>query len=597
MKKFEFNPESYIETLRPLCLELSKIESISEKSVEKLQKKYTKSRDKIFGRDEIIAGIKFLGKKGELVEDVSEKLIEKIKLKPTRSISGVTTVTVLTKPFACPGRCIFCPNDIRMPKSYITTEPGAQRALMNRFSPYLQVFNRLLALSNIGHPTSKIELLILGGTWSYYPINYKIWFIKECFRAMNDFGDGFSKQLEDDYTIDITNDLKNDLNDQIRQKVGNKPYNQLIQSDEYKKLFSKNIQDKSPENTKEELWILLSKEQNRNVLNKTKCVGLVLETRPDCINVDEVLHMRKLGATKVQIGFQTLDDEISKLNKRGEKREHVVEAFKLLRAGGFKIHGHYMPNLFGSTVQKDLEVYKELFDSPLFRPDELKIYPTSVIKNTELFDKFNSGEYKPYETKELVDLIADCIEYTPEYCRLTRIIRDIPSTEIEGGNKTTNLREVVEYKLKKESRRNRNIRNREVRDEKIDPRNLKLDVFEYDTSVTREFFLQFITNEHKIAGFLRLSLPNTSQSLISVDLNGCAMIREVHIYGPSIEVEEVSDGFAQHLGLGSKLIEESKKISKKYNFSKLAVISAIGTRDYYKKREFSDEYPWMIATI
>lgn len=597
MNKYEFNPEKYKDELVAIISEAVSLPHFTQYRFDRILKKYPKDGDKIFSKDNIIRGIDWIRENQIDIgasRDEMDNLISNIKMKPTRTISGVTTVTVLTKPFACPGKCIFCPNDIRMPKSYIASEPGAQRALVNRFSPYWQVYTRLKAYKNIGHPTDKIELIILGGTWSYYTEKYKLWFISECFRAMNEFSTDSDIQIDETNSRDsIDTLLKNDINESLRKTLGNKPYNQLIVSKEYKEKFAESNIVKEGEYT----WEDLEKLHEINSKSRCRCVGLVLETRSDVINEKEVYMMRRLGATKIQLGIQTFDDEVSEMNKRGETKSQVANAFLLLRSAGFKIHGHIMPNLYGATPGSDLKVYRELFESPDFKPDELKIYPTSIIKNTELHELWKEGRYKPYSTDELIDLLADCIELTPEYCRLTRIIRDIPSQEIEDGNKTTNLREVVEYKLRKEGRQNRNIRAREVKGKKLNASDLRLDIFKYETFQTNELFMQYITSDRLIAGFLRLSLPKTSKNLITSELDKCAMIREVHVYGPSLELSKDSEGQAQHLGLGTKLIEEAKKIVKENGYSKLAVISAIGTREYYEKRGFGLTGLYQVAEV
>lgn len=607
MQSYNFTPEKYKKELKSIILKILANEDFDLRALDKILKLHPKDKNGIFSRDSIIAGLQYFAKSENAVEagfepvDIErfEDITDAIKLKPMRTVSGVTTVTVLTKPFACPGQCVFCPNDVRMPKSYIASEPGAQRALMNRFSPYGQVFNRLQALKNIGHPTQKIELLILGGTWSYYPQKYKVWFIHECFRAMNDFSrkydlsiDVESNNQEELKIVNIRQDLKEDFNDKLRETYGNKPYNQLIQTKEFKEVFTDKIITE-----RDVTWEMLEKEQEFNSTSNSRCVGLVLETRPDSINPKEVLDLRKLGATKIQLGIQTLDDRISDLNKRGEHRVDTALAFQLLRAGGFKIHAHIMPNLYGSTPELDLQVYKELFESEDYKPDELKIYPTSIIKNTELYTLWQEGKHTPYTTQELVDLIAACMENTPEYCRLTRIIRDIPSTEIESGNKTTNLREIVEFKLEKEGRRNENIRAREVKTKSLKFEDLKLVEVPYSTQLANEVFLQYVTSKNEIAGFLRLSLPTNKQNIITEELNECAIIREVHVYGPSMELSKDSTGQAQHLGLGSKLIERAKEITKESGFERLAVISSIGTREYYDKRGFKLDKYYQIADL
>jgi elongator complex protein 3 len=605
MNKYDFDVKKYSAELELIIKEILNSKDFDLPTLDKILKRNPKDKNKIFSRDNLIAGIEYFSKDPESFnltdQDVIDlKLtIDKIKLKPMRTASGVTTVTVLTKPFACPGKCVFCPNDVRMPKSYITNEPGAQRALMNRFSPFGQVYNRLRAIKSIGHPTQKIELLILGGTWSYYPKKYQIWFIHECFRAMNQFSlsDGAEivvggESYQDVKNIDITEDLKVDFNDSLRSKLGDKPYNQLIQTPEFKEYFKDKVIEE-----KDITWEDLFLQQEVNSKSTTRCVGLVLETRPDSINPKEVLDLRKFGATKIQLGIQTLDNRISDLNKRGEHKIHTANAFNLLRAGGFKIHAHIMPNLYGATPEIDLSVYKELFSDLNYKPDELKIYPTSIIKNTELYDLWKEGKYTPYSTSQLVDLLADCMEVTPQYCRITRVIRDIPSTEIEGGNKTTNLREVVEFKLKKEGRSNLNIRAREVQYKSLKFTDLNLDIVEYQTTNSTEYFLQYVTSTMQIAGFLRLSIPTSKENQITSELNNSAIIREVHVYGPALDLSTDSVGQAQHLGLGTKLIEKAKELTINNGFTRLAVISSIGTREYYLKRGFKLDQYYQVAEV
>jgi len=601
------------QNLRSFALQLIRLSKnsnkiLNHKDIDKLIKKYSVGKASCYTRDQIIISLRNLASTGKISFEDAEYCIKTLKLKPTRSISGVTTVTVLTKPYACPGRCIFCPNDIRMPKSYIATEPGAQRALVNKFSPYLQVFNRLMALFNIGHPVSKIELLVLGGTWASYPSKYKVWFIYECFKAMNDFGELLENNFSNTCKVSLNKEIENnpllnflfnsslDINATIRKVSNKKYYNELLQTKEYTDLFAKYVIDESEKFDLSDLWFKLEEQHIRNEISKVRCVGLVLETRPDTINQEEVYNMRKLGATKVQIGFQCTDDEINKLNKRGERVEQIYNAFYLLRAGGFKIHGHFMPNLYGSTVQKDIQMYKEIFESPNLRPDELKIYPTSVIKDTELYEKYLKGEYKTYSREELQYLISELILLTPEYCRLTRIIRDIPSTEIEAGNKITNLRQISEEIVQKKGE-DKNIRAREIKDEIVEPGSVFLKSLEYDTSFSKEMFLQFVTKENKLAGFLRLSLPKFTKNPISSDLDNVAMIRELHVYGPVVDIGNFSEGHAQHLGLGNKLLNKAFEISKSAGFKKVAVISAVGTRQYYLKRGFENTKPWMIGDL
>jgi len=497
-----------------------------------------------------------------------------LQMKTTRTISGVTPVTVLTKPFPCPGKCIFCPSDVMMPKSYLSSEPGAQRAFANKFDPYYQTYNRLCAYAGIGHPTDKIELIILGGTWSVYPKEYQIWFVKRCFDAMNDF---------DADTFEFKN------------PEATMPYDENATKDDvhettYNKQVSKRKVDITTENaTYDELFI----SQKINETAKSRCVGLVVETRPEYVTDEELIHTRKLGATKVQMGIQSLNDEVLELNKRGHTVEETKNAFKLLRKYGFKIHGHWMPNLYGSTPEKDIEDYKKLF-TPDFCPDELKIYPCSLIETAELMNYYKKDLWHPYSEQELSKVLVEVFKNTPRYCRLTRVIRDIPSQEIVVGNKKTNFRQVIEQELKNQNIKPVEIRSREVRGKLIGIKDLDINIYEYPTSTTKELFIEYITKADELAGFLRLSLPFE----YSFDNTKSAMIREIHVYGQSIEIGLKEDGSPQHTGLGKSLIEKAKQICKAEGFANLYVISSVGTREYYKKRGFVDSglYQKLVTT-
>jgi elongator complex protein 3 len=324
----------------------------------------------------------------------------------------------------------------------------------------------------------------------------------------------------------------------------------------------------------------------RNETAPCRCVGLVVETRPDHISEDEVLRIRRLGCTKVQIGFQSLNDDVLRLNRRGHTVEATRRAVRLLRRAGFKVHAHWMPNLYGSSPADDIADYARMFADPDFRPDELKVYPCSLIESAALMQNYRDGSWRPYTHDELLDVLVECFRLTPEYCRLTRVIRDIPGTDIVVGNQTTNFRQLVEAELERRGERSRDSRAREVRHRPTSPESLLLDEVWYRSSVGDEVFLQFIDADRSIAGFLRLSLPELPP-LIS-ELDGAAMIREVHVYGQSVEIGENAPGRAQHSGLGTRLIERATAITRERGYRRLAVISAIGTREYYRKRGFED---------
>jgi elongator complex protein 3 len=276
-------------------------------------------------------------------------------------------------------------------------------------------------------------------------------------------------------------------------------------------------------------------------------------------------------------------------NKRGHTVEESRRAVRMLRRAGFKIHAHWMPNLYGATLESDLADYDRLFGDPDFRPDELKIYPCSLIESAELMRHYRDGSWRPYAHDELLDLLTACFLKTPEYCRLTRVIRDIPGTDIVDGNKTTNFRQLVEAELARRGERGRDIRAREIRLAPIHPEALTLDEIAYETSIGREVFLQFIDGERRIAGFLRLALPSSPPpDNLADDLMDAAIIREVHVYGQAVEIGERESGRAQHNGLGARLIERAAAIAREAGYARLAVISAVGTRAYYRRRGFAD---------
>jgi elongator complex protein 3 len=470
-------------------------------------------------------------------------LLARIRLKPVRTLSGVTTVTVLTKPYPCPGQCIFCPDEARMPKSYLSDEPGAMRAVEHDFDPYAQVRSRLEALESIGHPTDKVELLILGGTWSYYRRDYQEWFVIQCFKALNGPNPPLPPSL------------------QGRGDTGGIGPVHLIN-------------ETAP---------------HRNV-------GLVVETRPDEITLDELAWFRHLGVTKVQMGAQSLDDHILEINARGHTAAETHRAVALLRAAGFKIVLHWMPNLLGATLDTDRADFPRLWEG--LCPDEIKIYPTQLLENAPLYEYWRRGEYQPYTQEELVALIADLKPAIPRYCRVNRVVRDIPSTHVVAGNKRTSLRQDVHAELRRRGTRCNCIRCREVREQAVETSALELDDLAYPADSAEEHFLSFVTPEDKIAGFLRLCLPNVDSPSTGLgDLDDAAIVREVHVYGQSLPVGEEGNGAAQHTGLGTRLLEVAEKIAQRRGFHRMAVIAAVGTRRYYLERGFDRGKLYLVKSL
>lgn len=481
------------------------------------------------GKHALVAVYRQLTESGEWAEDPA--LLARIRMKPVRTLSGVTTVTVLTKPYPCPGKCIFCPTDVRMPKSYLPDEPGARRALQHDFDPYTQVASRLEALEAVGHPTDKIELLILGGTWSAYRGDYQEWFVRRCFDALNGV---VSETLVEAQGV------------------------------------------------------------NETALHRN--VGLVIETRPDRVNRAELARLRRLGVTKVQLGAQSLDDHILEINRRGHTVEQTRQAVALLRAAGFKIVLHWMPNLLGATLESDRADFPRLWDG--FCPDELKIYPNQLLANAELYDYWLRGEYHPYTMEDLVSLLADIKPGIPRYCRLNRVIRDIPSNNVVEGNKRTSLRQDVQEELERRGTFCQCVRCREVRGQAVQVDELKLDDLVYQAGPVEEHFLSYVTADDKLAGFLRLSLPGQGAPDTGLaDLKGSAIIREVHVYGQSLPVGSEAPGAAQHTGLGTWLIQKAEQLAQEGGFSRLAVIAAVGTRRYYQNRGFERGELYLVKNL
>lgn len=467
-------------------------------------------------------------------------LLLHIRMKPMRSLSGVTTVTILTRPNPCPGKCVFCPDDARMPKSYLPDEPAAARAFQSNFDPYVQVQTRLQSLTAVGHPTDKIELLILGGTWDAYSKDYQEWFIQRCFDAMNECD---SNSLADAQHINETSAHRN--------------------------------------------------------------VGLSIETRPDEITRERIAWMRRLGVTKVQMGAQSLDDDILLLNCRGHTTAELQYAMALLRAAGFKIVLHWMPNLLGATPASDRVDFARLWALPEqgglgICPDELKIYPTQLLENAPLYACWQRGEYHPYSTEELIDLVASLKPSIPVYCRVNRVIRDIPSENVVEGNRRTSLRQDILIEVARRGQVCRCIRCREVRERNVALPELRLDVLHYQPAHANEFFLSYVTPDDRLAGYLRLSLPNPAHPVELPglqDLTNAGIIREIHVYGQSLPVGGDQKGAAQHIGLGTALMDRAAEITRKEGFTRMAVIAAVGTRQYYAARGFKMGELYMVKTL
>ncbi len=477
-----------------------------------------------------------------------QPLLEKFLTKrPIRTLSGIAPVAVLTKPFPCPGECAYCPTEKNVPQSYLSNEPAVMRAIRCHYHPYRQVQDRLRALEANAHQPTKIELIVIGGTWSVLPRQYQYWFILNCFAAANDW--------------------------RRRARPDNYRQNASLAA----------------------LQSQLKKEQKQNEKTRYRIIGLTLETRPDYITAPELKQMRELGATRVEIGVQAIDDKILALNKRGHGVAEIARATKLLKQFGFKVTYHIMPGLPGSKPKKDLAMFKQLFADERFQPDQIKFYPTVVTKGSQLYQWWRQGKYRPYSQKQLQNLIIECKKIVPPYVRIIRLIRDIPAESIVAGNLITNLRQ----EMKNRGAICQCIRCREARDKTFSGP-IKLWVTEYRASGGQEIFLSFENKSRSVLyGFCRLRLPGRGQAqelFLPPALRSAALIRELHIYGQLVPVGEKTAKI-QHSGLGKSLMAEAEKIARARGWRKIAVIAGVGVRAYYRRLGYRRQGTYLVKKL
>ncbi len=501
-------------------------------------------------------------------DDLDARFIKTMQMKPRRTASGVATITVITKPWPCANSCVYCPNDERMPKSYLSDEPACQRAERNLFHPYLQVASRLRTLQQMGHDTGKVELIVLGGTWLDYPRGYRRWFVSELFRALNDSEEERESALRNAraYVEESQVPIVGALSERPPAVVDGRS-------------------ESAPTDD-----LLLESVQARNEEARHRVVGLVVETRPDTITPEALVELRQLGCTKLQLGVQSVNDDILRMNGRWETVETIRRSLELARLFGFKTHAHFMVNLLGATPESDKRDYRVFANDPAYSPDEVKLYPCALVGGTELVERFEDGSWKPYSEEELIDVLCDCMLHTRPFTRVSRMIRDISAKDILVGNKKTNLRQMVDEALQGKAGDVREIRFREIATGEVVLDDLRLDEVLYETTATDEAFLQWVTLDGRIAGFLRLSMPHESALKRYPGLPigaGEAMIREVHVYGFATAVDAKGSS-AQHHGLGRQLVERACEIAREAGYDRINVISAVGTREYYRKLGFID---------
>ena len=459
--------------------------------------------------------------------------------KPIRTLSGVAPLAVMLPPRKCDhGTCLYCPsygnsnsssanpksqipnpNSAAAPQSYTPESPAVLRAIQCNYDPVKQVTVRLESLNAMGHPTDKIELIIMGGTFLSYPEKFQFDFVKKCYDALNNKK---SKNLEQAKKINET--------------------------------------------------------------AKHRATAICIETRPDVCNDHHIKNMLEWGATRVELGVQAIDDKIYKKVNRGHVVQDVIEATARLKKAGFKIGYHLMPGIPGSNPKKDIKMFKRIFSSKDFKPDQIKIYPCQVLKGAGLESLYYGGEYIPYTKEQATKIIIQMLKLTPRYCRIMRIMREIPPHYLVAGIKNIDIRHDIEKKIRPTAKINE-IRFREIgfalrENKKIDTK-IKIKTTKYKASKGTEYFIEAINKNNILFGLLRLRLesrpPTTDHRPPAV-----ATIRELHVYGPALNLKEKGE-ISQHKGLGKELMVQAEKIANKKNIKKIRIISGVGVREYYKK--------------
>ena len=454
--------------------------------------------------------------------------------KATRTISGVTPVAVMARPHPCPGQCVYCPSAEGAPKSYTPESPAVLRALRCDFDPAEQVRLRLKSLRDMGHPVDKVELIVMGGTFLAYPVQYQYRFVQACYEALNGVASADLREA-----------------------------------------------------------------QRANERAAVRCVGLCVETRPDWCGEEEIGRLHDFGATRVELGVQTLDDGIHELTKRGHGVAAVVEATARLRRHGFKVYYHWMPGLPGATPELDRALTRQLFDDPRFRPDGLKLYPTVVVQGSELALWHAEGRFRPRGTEEMRDLLGELKQMVPPYVRIARLMRDIPRKFIIAGCDDLSLRDTVKERMRELGASCHCIRCREYGHRLRDgwrPGQPELRSIRYETAGSTEVMLSYEDADSTLFGLLRLSLVGDG----AMEGKGAvvATVRELHIFGSEVGIGGRDGGSAQHHGLGASLLGEAERVaSETFGASSLRVLSGVGVREYYRNLGYTSEGAYMAKML
>ncbi len=465
--------------------------------------------------------------------EAKRKIFQNIK-KPVRTISGVVPIAVMTRPYPCPGRCIYCPGGLELstPKSYMPDSPVVLRAAPLNYDPYLQTARRVKAYLAMGHKVSKVEVIVMGGSFTALPEDYRRWFIGNIYKALNDYP----------------------------------------------------VWSSSSDN------IDIEREMTRNEKARIRVVVLNIETRPDLINEKIVDELLDLGVTRVEIGVQSIYDDVLRRVRRGHGVKEVIESTRILKDSAYKVCYHIMPGLPGSDPDRDLEMVRTIFEDPDFRPDCVKIYPTLVIPGTELYEMWRRGEYRSYDIDTWIELLTKIMSIIPRWVRVMRFGRDIPIHWIVDGPKIGNLRQVILDEMARRGIECVEIRCREAGHKMLEsgqlraPRNVVIRRTVYEASKGIEIFLEAVDEEDTLYGILRLRIPSDKAHRRELRTGRSALVRELHVYGPQVPVEENDEKACQHRGIGRMLLTEAERIAlEEFSCYRMFIISAVGVREYYRR--------------
>jgi len=475
-----------------------------------------------------------------LKSDEKNRLLPVLRRKKVRTISGVTVIAVMTKPWPCPKEnpCAYCPGGppYGSPQSYTGHEPAAMRGVQNDFNPYRQVTRRLEQLKAIGHAVDKVEIIVMGGTFPATPRDYQENFVKECLDAI---------------TARKTASLVETKKKAEKSRVHN--------------------------------------------------IGITVETRPDWAKESHVDHMLSMGVTRVELGVQNVYDDIYELVNRGHTVKDVVEATAILKDAGLKVCYHMMPGLPGSSFKRDLKGFKRIFTNPDFKPDMLKIYPCLVLKGTKVYEWWRNREYTPYTTEKAAELILEVKRMIPPWVRIMRVQRDIPAPLIEAGADRSNLRQMVLRRLRERGLRCRCIRCREVghrwlKDKiKSTSENVEVLITKEKASEGEDIFISVEdTAQDILIGYLRLRIPSEKAHRPEISPETNSIVRELHVYGPLVPVGEHSAQAWQHRGHGQTLLSKAEQLSSEnYDRRKIVVLSGLGAKQYYKRLGYDYDGPYI----